>query len=50
MSKSLIDVLRDIASTPSFVDPMFNYADDLAWEQQRQSEEQRRQEEEKDEH
>ena len=47
--ESQTDVLIDIATLPSFVDPMFNYADDLAWQYQRQLEEEQRQQEEKSE-
>ena len=47
--KNLTDVLLYIATLPSFVDPMFNYADDLAWQHQRQLEEEQRQQEEKSE-
>ena len=39
--KSLTNVLLDIASTPTFVDPMFNYANDLAWQHQRREEEEK---------
>tara|TARA_R100000008_G_scaffold35963_1_gene20506 strand:+ start:125 stop:316 length:192 start_codon:yes stop_codon:yes gene_type:complete len=44
-NKNLTDALLDIAKLPSFVDPMFNYADELAWQHQLQLE-QRQQEEE----
>ena len=47
--KSLTDVLKDIAMLPSFVDPMFNYADDMAWQHQLQLEQQRREEEDENE-
>lgn len=43
--KNLTDVLLDIATLPSFVDPMFNYADDLAWQYQVQLEQQQQEEE-----
>ena len=46
--KSLTNVLLDIASTPLFIDPMFNYADELALQHQLQLEQQRREEEEED--
>ena len=46
--KSLTNVLLDIASTPLFIDPMFNYADDLALQHLLQLEQQRREEEEED--
>ena len=49
--KSLTDVLKAIASIPMHVpfDPMFNYADDLAWQHQLQLEQQRREEEDENE-
>lgn len=43
--KSLTNVLKDITMLPSFVDPMFNYADDLAWQHQLQLEQQQQEEE-----
>tara|TARA_Y100000588_G_scaffold176651_1_gene190672 strand:- start:824 stop:1021 length:198 start_codon:yes stop_codon:yes gene_type:complete len=45
-NKNLTDALLDIAKLPSFVDPMFNYADELAWQHQLQLEQQQREEEE----